>query len=440
MTPTARDGPALRLALISEQIRPVELGADLPGRELYALELGRHLARLGCSVDLFVRRLQPEDARVTQVERGLRLITVPAGPPGPRQRRTMWMVAPQVRDQILRFMLAEGIRYDVIHACTWTAGIAAVEVAGRTGIPYTQLVQAPNGAKEHHVDDPQGSPPQRVQFEQDFARAAAAVVARTASEREHIVTAYGVDPRRVSVIPWGVSLERFKPGDRAHARRRLGLDQTGSIVLQVGRPIARRGVNDLLRASALLEDLHGGAPLLLLVGGDTRDPNPSETPELGDLWQLAAELGVAERVRFVGRRSRAELPDLYAAADVVTCVPWSEPYGQAVREALACARPVIGTAVGGIADVLGDERAGALVRVEDPRDLATKLRRLLRSPGLRARLGRAGLTKAEREFGWEGVALRSLELFAKVAGVPAAAIPQVRLPAAARSEPDRPSA
>jgi glycosyltransferase involved in cell wall biosynthesis len=429
-----------RVAVVSEQIRPLELSADLPARELYALELSRALARLGAPTDLFVRRLDATDARITEVEPGLRLVTVPAGPPGPRQRRTLWMLAPQMRDQMLRFMVAEGVRYDVVHGTTWTAGIAAADVAKRAGIPHTQLIQAPNASKHHHLDDPSSSPPQRVQFEQDFAREAAALVARTASEREHLVRAYGADPGRVSVIPWGIDLQRFQPGDRSQARRRLGLDQTGSIVLHVGRTHARCGVHDLLRALALLDDLPGGAPLLLLVGGETREPDPAEAPELGELWQLAAELGVADRVRFVGRRGRGELQDYYAAADVVAYVPWHEPYGLQIREALACGRPVVGTAVGGIADALADEQAGSLVAPEDPRDLAVKLRRLLRSPGLRARLGRAGRAYAEHELGWYAVARAHLDLFGRVAGITAAAPPAPRLPAGAPSRPEPPPA
>lgn len=407
----------MRVALISEQIRPLELAADLPGRELYALELGRNLARLGCEVDLFVRRLHADDARITEVEPRFRLITLAAGPNGPRQRRTLWMIAPQMRDQVLRFMLSEGARYDVVHATSWIAGVAAIEVAKRAELRYTQLIQAPKLTKEHHLDDPQASPPQRVQYEVEFARDADAVITRTPSERETIVEAYGADPRRVAVIPWGVDLDLFRPGDRAHARRRLGLDQTGSIVLHVGRPEPRGGVPDLLRALALIEDLPGGPPTLLLVGGDTREPDPAQNGVVGELWQLAVELGVAERVRFVGRRSRAELPTYYAAADVVACIPPHEPYGQQVREALACARPVIGSAVGGIADVLQGEGAGTLVAPEDLRELAARLRRLLRSPGLRSRMGRAGRAHAERELAWRRVAESTRDLFMSVTGV-----------------------
>jgi len=416
----------LRVAIVSESIRPLELEADLPGRSVYALELARHLARLGCEVDLFVRRIAPGDEKITDIEPNLRLITMAAGPPGPRQRRTLWMIAPQLRDQILRFMLAEGIRYDLIHATTWIAGVAAAEVARRTELPYTQLLQAPDLSKEHHLDDENASPPQRVQYEHDFTRQAAGVIARCPHERAHLVEAYRADPQRVAIIPWGVDLELFRPGDRAQARRYLGLDQTGSILLHVGRPLARTGVHDLLRALALLEDQPGGPPQLLLVGGDTREPDAAHNKEVGDLWQLAAELGVTERVRFVGRRARQELPAYYAAADVVTSVPWHEPYGQQVREALACARPVVGTDVGGIADVLAGEQMGTLVAPEDPRELAAKLRRLLRSPGLRSRLGRAGRQYAEAELGWERVAASTAELFTRVAGVGPAPAPQPR--------------
>ena len=424
----------LRIAVICESIRPLELDADLPGRSLYGLELGRHLARLGVEVDLFVRRIAPDDDRITEIEPGFRLVTVAAGPAGPRQRRTLWMVAPQVRDQVLRFMLAEGIRYHLVHAASWIAGAAAAEIAQRGELPYTHLLQAPKLSKEHHLDDENASPPQRVQYELDFTRQAAALIARTGYERAHIVEAYRADPRRVAVIPWGVDLELFKPGDRAQARRQLGLDQTGSILLHVGRPLARTGVHDLLRALALLEDLPGGPPQLLLVGGDTREPDASHNHEIGELWQLAAELGVADRVRFVGRRARHELPAYYAAADVVTSVPWHEPYGQQVREALACARPVVGTDTGGIADVLAGERMGALVTPEDPRELAAKLRRLLRSPGLRGRLGRVGRAYAERELGWPRVAESTGELFARVAGADAAPSPPPRsVPTVSRS-------
>jgi glycosyltransferase involved in cell wall biosynthesis len=422
-------GGVPRIAVVSEQIRPVELDAELPSREQYALELTIRLARMGAQADLFVRRIDDRDARITVLEPGARLITVPAGAPGPRPRRTLWMVAPQMRDQILRFMVAEGTRYDLVHGATWVAGIAAADVAKRAGLAHTQLIQAPNGAKQHHVDDPHGSPPQRVQFEQDLARDADALIARTPSEREHLVRAYGADPARVVVVPWGLDLERFRPGDRAQARRKLGLEQTGSIVLHAGRPEPRCGLHDLLRALTLLGDLPGGTPQLLVVGGDVREPSTADTPQVGELWQLAAELGVNDRVRFVGRRSRTELPEYYAAADVVAWVPSHEPYGSPVREAMACARPAVGSAVGGIADVLATVQAGALVSPEDPRDLAAKLRRLLRSPGLRARLGRAGRAYAERELGWNEVAARHLELFRRVAGIaegepPRAAVPQ----------------
>ena len=408
----------LRVAVLSEHIRPVELDADLPARELYALQLSRHLARLGVPTDLFVRRLSPDDERITEVEPGFRLVTVPAGPAAPRARRTLWMIAPQVRDQVLRFMVAEGIRYDVLHAATWVAGAAAMDAAERAGIHYTQLMQAANPAKEHRLDDPAASPPQRVQYEQEFCRAAATLIARTPSERQAIIEAYRPDPARVAVVPWGVDLERFRPLDRAAARRRLRLDPSGPVILHAGRPLARSGVHDLLRALALIEDLPGPAPLLLVAGGDTRDPDPRQSRELGELWQLAAELGIADRVRFVGRRARRELPLYYAAADVVACVPWGEPYGAVAREALACGRPVVATAVGGLADLLETQEAGLLVPPEDPRALAARLRRLLRSPGLRARLGRAGRAQAERELGWERVAARSLAVFEKAAGLP----------------------
>src|SRR5260370_7638706 len=85
-----------------------------------------------------------------------------------------------------------------------------------------------------------------------------------------------------------------------------------------------------------------------MVGGETVEPYSITTPEIGELQRLATELGVIDRLRFVGKRQPYELCYYYSAGDVVVTTPWYEPFGLTPLEAMASARPVIGSAVGGI--------------------------------------------------------------------------------------------
>jgi len=149
----------------------------------------------------------------------------------------------------------------------------------------------------------------------------------------------------------------------------------------------------------------------LVVGGDSPEPDPVATPEIGVLQRLAAELGIADRVIFTGQRQPRELRDYYCAGDVAVTTPWYEPFGLTPLEAMACGRPVVGAAVGGINFTIQDGVTGFLVPPRDPAALATRLRQVLMRPALAARLGHAARARMEREFTWPIAALRTAALY-----------------------------
>src|SRR5205814_8254443 len=136
---------------------------------------------------------------------------------------------------------------------------------------------------------------------------------------------------------------------------------------------------------------------LLVVGGEKIEPVPVAAPEIGELQRLAAELGVIDHVRFVGKRQPNELRYYYSAGDVVVTTPWYEPFGLTPLEAMACARPVIGSAVGGIAYTIVDGETGFLVPPRNPEKLAERLYQLLTRPELRQCMGQAARLRVERE-------------------------------------------
>ena len=133
-----------------------------------------------------------------------------------------------------------------------------------------------------------------------------------------------------------------------------------------------------------------------MVGGESREPDPATTPEIGRLQAIARAEGVADAVTFVGSRGRAEIRDYYSAADVFVSTPWYEPFGITPLEAMACGTPVIGSAVGGIKMTVLHGETGFLVPPDDPEALAARLGDVLRDPALRQRAQPPGDSPRQR--------------------------------------------
>jgi glycosyltransferase involved in cell wall biosynthesis len=121
------------------------------------------------------------------------------------------------------------------------------------------------------------------------------------------------------------------------------------------------------------------------------------------LQRLAADLGVSHRVRLVGQVPHTELPTLIRSADLMVCLPWYEPFGIVPLEAMACAIPVVGTAVGGLLDTVVDGATGILVPPRQPRYAAEAIKELLANEKLRRAMGAAGRERAA-EYTWDRAA------------------------------------
>ena len=127
-----------------------------------------------------------------------------------------------------------------------------------------------------------------------------------------------------------------------------------------------------------------------------------------------ARLGVLEHVRSVGQQPRSELRTWYSAADVFVTTPWYEPFGITPVEAMACARPVVGTDVGGIKSTVVDGSTGFLVPSRDPQAVAERLATLQSNSLLARSMGEAGLRRAYRHYTWRSVAEQVAAVYAAV--------------------------
>ena len=195
---------------------------------------------------------------------------------------------------------------------------------------------------------------------------------------------------RWTLLQNGVDTEHFRldPPDPA-ARAALGLDPQRPVVGTIGRLEDRKGHDQLLRAAGtMLAGGNGRRPQIVIVG---------DGPLREKLQAQAQSLGVAHSVRFVG--TVADVRPSLAAMDVFVLPSHAEGMSNALMEAMAAARPVVATAVGGNTEVVVDGKTGVLIPPADPAAIADAIAALLRDPDRAAGLGAAAREFVTRRFG-----------------------------------------
>jgi glycosyltransferase involved in cell wall biosynthesis len=293
------------------------------------------------------------------------------------------------------------------------SGWVALQLKRRVGLPFVITFHALGLVRREHQREADAFPQARVDIERELVREADAVIAECPQDRADLVRLYGADPAKMTMVPCGFDPQEFAPRSRREAREQLGLDPDEFIVLQLGRLVPRKGIENVVRAMALVP--RHAKPRLLVVGGESDHPDERVTPEIGRLRGIAESLGVQDIVTFTGRKQRQQLRDYYCAANVFVTTPWYEPFGITPLEAMACGTPVIGSAVGGIQYSVVDGLTGYLVPPNDPPALAGHLRYLQEHPALGRALGLAGIRRAQTMFTWERVAAQLAETYRALA-------------------------
>ena len=398
----------LKIALVSEHASPLALvgGVDAGGQNIYVAHVARQLARSGHTVDVFTRCDDCQLPEVVNWEKNLRVVHVPAGPKVFVAKEKLLDYMDDFGDWMARFFAGERRPYDVLHANFFMSGWAAMRAAVHVPMPLVMTFHALGLVRRRHQGGADGFPDERFEIERRLLREADRVVAECPQDKQDMCDLYDAEARRIDIVPCGFDPEEIQPMDKREARRRLGWPEDEFIVLQLGRMVPRKGVDNVIRGVAALKHRHGRRAKLFVVGGATDKPDVEATPEIGRLMGVADENRILDDVVFVGRRGRDALPVHYAACDVFVTTPWYEPFGITPVESMACARPVIGSAVGGIKYTVVDGETGYLVPLNDPPALAQKLAVLHADRDLAQRMGEAGLARARRSFTWRRVASR----------------------------------
>jgi len=394
----------MRIALVSEHANPLAVigGVDAGGQNVHVAALASGLVDRGHEVTVFSRRDSASAPVRVTAPQGYDVEHVPAGPP-----------SDVPKDELLRYMPAFGANLrerwgaepvDVVHAHFWMSGLASVEAARGVGVPVVQTFHALGTVKRRQQGSRDTSPRSRIALERRLCRSVDRVIATCRDETAELAR-MGLPRGRDTIIPCGVDTDVFRP---------LAVPRAGHPrLLVIGRVVERKGVGNVIEALAHLPGVE-----LHVAGGPAPDLLDAD-PEVGRLRDLAARQGVADRVTFLGSVSRDDVPRLMCGADVVVAVPWYEPFGIVPVEAMACGRPVVGSAVGGLLDTVVPGLTGELVPPRRPDLLAPVVRDLLADPARREAYGRAGRARAVRTYQWCQVAAATEDVYADVVAAPA---------------------
>jgi D-inositol-3-phosphate glycosyltransferase len=375
---------------------------DAGGMNVYIDQTSRRLARRGVEVDVFTRAVSSDLPPIVEVEPGLTLRHVPAGPFEGDNKEDLPDLVCEFTWGVLRTGLANqypscGAGYDAVHSHYWLSGQVGGRVASRWNAPLLHTGHTWAEMKNSHLapgDRPE--PFRRTSSEAAIVAAASALVVSTEHEAAELRRLYR-DAAPMHVVSPGVDLDVFTPGDVAEARRRFFFADDALVLLFVGRMQRLKSPDVLLKAAALLLRR---APWLrdrlvvAICGGRSGIDSGMAMPK------LAAELGIAELVRFIDPLPPAELVLLYRAADVTVVPSRSESFGLVAAESQAVGTPVVAAEVGGLATVVRDGCSGVLVPSHDPADYAEALARFAEDPLWRPRLS-VGAIRRSRSLSWE---------------------------------------
>jgi alpha-maltose-1-phosphate synthase len=315
-------------------------------------------------------------------------------------------------------MAADPSDADLVHCHTWYTHLGGLLVQKANSIPLVITVHSLEPLRPWKREQLGGGYDLSSWVERTALESADAVIAVSRETREDVLRHFAVEPERVRIIHNGIDADFFAPDPATDALARHDIDPTQPYVLFVGRITRQKGIVHLVRA---IRHLDPGIGVVLAAG-------QPDTPELAAEVEAGVAAARRERPNVVwipDMLSREEIRQLYSHAAIFVCPSVYEPFGITNLEAMACERPVVATAVGGIPEVVVDGETGLLVPVEfrsddpmtpaDPEglasDLAAAINSLMADPERRAAMGTAGRRRAVEQFSWSSIAEQTVALY-----------------------------
>jgi D-inositol-3-phosphate glycosyltransferase len=389
----------MRIALVAQDGSPLSptKNPNDAARSAAVTSLADALARLGHRVTVYARADSRDLPGNVILAQGVTVEHLAAGPASA-------LSAAELTGHVKEFSVKLAKRWtrnrpDIVHACSWTSGLAALAGARDLDIPVVQSFRS-LGLSERRHGLPSSGPANQIQLETCVARHAAAVLAGTTAEAAELLK-MGVPRASIKVVPDGVDAGQFSPdGPAAERTERPRL-------LAVAPLAADQHLDALVRMLPAIPEAE-----LVIAGGPPRS-QLRKNQVYRDLMELARKLHVQRRVVFTGLVALGELPALMRSADVLVSAATYDPDGLITIAAMACGTPVAVPAVGANRDAVVDETTGLLVAPGRPDLLARRVRRLLATPMRLEALGIAAADRASVRYSWDRIAQETMAVYAR---------------------------
>lgn len=374
---------------------------DSGGMNVYVRELAASLAHRNVAVDVYVRKWADDLPSEVEIEPGVRVVHVPAGPSE--------LIKEDLYDHVEEF--SDGVVADieaiggscVLHANYWLSGVAGHQIKHRLDMPLVTTFHTLARVKAETGDH---EPERRARAEAEVIACSDAVTASCTAEQQWLERLYHTPSERIERVSPGVEHALFSPGDQAFARSAIGAGDE-PLLLFVGRIQPLKGVTVAVEALGRLVNQDAR---LMIVGGPSGQQGAEE---LARVHQLIADFGIEDRVTFVPPQPHHLLGTYYRAADVCVVPSRSESFGLVALEAAACGTPVVAAAVGGLRTLVDHGKTGYLVEGRDPVVFASYIDKLLGNGMLAAEMAMDGADHAGR-YSWTATADQLLDVYSSI--------------------------
>jgi alpha-maltose-1-phosphate synthase len=320
-------------------------------------------------------------------------------------------------------MSQHSMQADIVHCHTWYTHLA--------GIFSRELLQVPLILTTHSLETHR---PWKVEqlgngyflsrwIENHAYNTADGVIAVSEQMKTDVVEAYGIDPEKVTVIHNGIDPEFYKPTFDENLLQEYGIDPEIPFVLFVGRITRQKGISQLIAAA---QYFNKNCQIVLCAGAPDTDEIAKETEDL-----IIALKSQREGVILISEMlPREKIKVLYSHARVFACPSLYEPFGIINLEAMSCETPVVGSAVGGIPEIIVEAETGYLIDLErisrtdfNPKKpeefqkkFASRVNLLLSDERLATAMGKEGRERVLDKFSWESIAKTTYSYYEEVIG------------------------
>ncbi|WP_428386797.1 glycosyltransferase [Mucisphaera sp.] len=391
---------------------------DTGGQVVFVLELAKRFRRLGYKVDLVTRRFERQPA-VDKISDGLRVVRIPFGGPKFIRKEDMHDHIADFVTNTLAYVREHKLQYDVVNSHYWDAGWSGQRIAEELEIAHVHTPHSLGTWKRKGMKDAGQKVDAGYRFDErvdkEFLvyRNCDHVIATTDQQVDILAEDYGVPSSHMTMIPPGIDEGRFmpvQPARRDAIRKKLGFNQHD--VYAVGRVATNKGYDLLIRSLPYLRQALPKARVVIAAGANSE----RDKKKVAQLKEIAKEEGVARHIKWRGYVADEELADHYRAASVFAMCSRYEPFGMTAIEAMACGTPTVVTVHGGLHEVINYGTHALYADPKQPYMYASALAAPMLYPQLGERLSIEGARFARRQFGWTGIARRTLSIFNSLLG------------------------